>query len=174
MPRAPSPQMVYPSLGREPREPLQSIDTQVLLRIPPHIHLERVPRDLLLPRRRAHQPGHEIDLALRLRKGRFREQGALVDEADKLAQRADVVWQTAFARGPDDEEGDGVDGDEEDEGVVAWHAGQHSDVLGFDDELGREHASRQDGQGQGKEADEGDVGYFVVTIDERFDGDFDR
>lgn len=139
--------MIYPPLGREPREPLQSIDTQVLLRVPPHIHLERVPRPLLLPRRRPQQPRHEIDLALRLRKGRFREQGALVDEADELAQRADVVRQTAFAGGPNHEEGDGVDGDEEDEGVVARHAGHHPDVLGFDDELGSEDASRQDGQG---------------------------
>ena len=51
------------------------------------------------------------------------QQGALIDEADQLAQRPDIVRQTAFAAGPDGEEREGVHDDEEDESVVRGHAG---------------------------------------------------
>lgn len=64
------------------------------------------------------QPRDKFNFASRLLEGWIGQERALVDEADELAQGADMVGETALVGGPDGEEGEGVDEDKDDECIV--------------------------------------------------------
>ena len=81
------------------------------------------------------------------------EQIALIDEADQLGQGANIMGQMPFAAGPDSDKGEGVEDDEEDEGVVGGHAGCGADLVVLGEVLGGEDAAAEDGQRDGEEAD---------------------
>lgn len=74
--------------------------------------------------------------------------------------------EVATARGPDGEEGDGVESAEGDEGVEGGHEGGDFDAVDGGVPEGDEDAAGEDGDCEGEEADEGDVGDFEVFVEE--------
>ena len=152
--------------------PLQPIDTQMLHTIPPYVHPKRIPRDLPLPRRDAHQARHEVRFRPRLAKRHVARHLALVHEADDIADGADVVREIALRVRPQREERERVDDDEYQQRVVRGHGGYLADALRWDVELRGEDATAEDGDGDGKQAVEGYPGHAVVAGERGPDANF--
>lgn len=146
----------------------------MLLPVPPHIDPEPVPHLRHLARRPAQQPRNQIDLAPNPAESGIAKKGALIDKADEIGQRSDVVWEMSFSRRPDDQEREGVDDDEDDERVIGGHTGPHENVLLGNHKLRCENAAAEDGQQDGDDADERYPGDLEMAGEGRSDRDFER
>ena len=139
--------------------------------ITPNINPKPIRRKPPLPRRRHNQPRNQIRTTPRLPQQLISKQRTLIQKANLLREGGDIVREVATARGPDGEEGDGVEGAEGDEGVEGGHEGGDFDAVDGRVPEGDEDAAGEDGDCEGEEADEGDVGDFEVFVEEGAEGD---